>query len=432
MSFTELPLDEKILKAIQEMGYTTPTTIQKEAIPQIVNGHDLIASAQTGTGKTAAFMLPLLHHLLQNKDQRNGIPRILVLVPTRELAIQVASETTKFCKYLPDVKTICLFGGVPFPQQNKALSRRYEILVATPGRLLDHMGRGRLSLSKLGALVLDEADRMLDMGFVDDVKAIAAACPKTRQTLLFSATLGNNILSLSKELQNNPVQLRIKPDHSYASNIEQRMYMVDGIDHKLRILDHILENEMTGQTIIFTSTKRLADELADQLADKGHKAVALHGDINQGKRTRTFESMKKGTIQVLVATDVAARGIDVAKLSFVINFDLPMQAGDYIHRIGRTGRAGEKGIALTFVHPKERYLLAQIEQMTKQPMLSVTIPGLEPTKTHNSGGGKLFFPRRNQGGGRYNRSERKPHFQAAKPMSKGPKNRHRPKAKRDF
>lgn len=368
MSFNQLIADAQLLKAIEESGYTIPTPIQEQAIPKILEGCDLRASAQTGTGKTAAFLLPTLSRLSTPSPIKSKGPRILILVPTRELAMQVASEAKKYSKHLPNVKTVCIFGGAPYPPQNKDLSKYHEILVATPGRLIDHMERGRIDFSRLEVLILDEADRMLDMGFVDDVEKIADATPKARQTLLFSATLKGTVLNLSKRLLNNPLEILIAPNHDECKKIEQKFHHVDNIHHKYTTLDQILLEEGLEQAIIFTATKHQADVLVDKLANNGQKVGVLHGGMRQSQRTRTISQMRQGKVKILVATDVAARGIDVPAISHVINFDLPSNVEDYIHRIGRTGRAGATGIALTFVTNKDRPLLKQIEKFLGQKL----------------------------------------------------------------
>jgi superfamily II DNA/RNA helicase len=369
-------LHEKIQKAIAELGYATPTPIQERSIPKVLEGQDLQASSQTGTGKTASFVLPAINKLTE-PCQGKG-PRVLILVPTRELAMQVATEAAKYTKYLPHIKTVCIYGGMPYPLQNKQLAKPYDILVATPGRLIDHLERGRIQLSRVQMLILDEADRMLDMGFVEPVEYIASLTPKTRQTLLFSATLKGNVLKLSKRLLNNPLEIAIEPDYSKEVNIEQQVHTVDNIDHKYRLLDKVLADESLNQVIVFTSTKHQADQLADKLSVDGHPAGALHGDMNQRQRTRTLLALRKGAIRILVATDVAARGIDIPTISHVINFDLPMSAEDYVHRIGRTGRAGASGIALSFAAHRDMRLVQEIEKFTGKRMTPTVIPGMEP------------------------------------------------------
>lgn len=389
--FLNLSLDETIIKVLNEIGYETPTPIQELVIPKVLEGLDVIASAQTGTGKTAAFMLPILQ-LLTKPDFKNGRgPHVLVLVPTRELAMQVAEEAKKFSKYLPRTKTVCIYGGAPYPVQRKALSGIYEILVATPGRLMDHMEQGRIDLSQIKMLVLDEADRMLDMGFVADVEHIASQTPSKRQTLLFSATIDRKIIPFSQKLQNNPhtVDAIEKVDFT-KSSIEQNLYYVDNINHKLQILEHLLENADIKQGIIFTSTKNQADELADYLDDKGYETGALHGDMNQRQRSRTISKLRQGDIQFLIATDVAARGIDIPALSHVINFDLPFQPEDFIHRVGRTGRAGASGIAITFATYKEDFRVVKINKLLGKPIAIQTIAGMEPK---SSGQGSRGAPR---------------------------------------
>ena len=380
MTFKGLIPHPKILQAIEESGYTSPTPIQNEAIPKILGGNDLRASAQTGTGKTAAFLLPSLYRLTQsaNSSSSRG-PRILILVPTRELAMQVASQAIKYSKYLPRMRTVCIYGGAPYPIQNKDLSRPYEILVATPGRLIDHLNRGRIDFSRMEILILDEADRMLDMGFIDPVEQIAAALPSSRQTLMFSATLKGSVLNLSKRLLKEPEEISVATDLIKPENIEQRLYQVDNLEHKYRLIDHLLDDVTTGQAIIFTSTKRQADCLVDKLCDNGLQAAALHGDMNQRQRTRTVAQLRRNEIRFLVATDVAARGIDVQTITYVFNFDLPMNVEDYVHRIGRTGRAGATGIAISFAAGKDASVIRQIEQYTQQKMSLHVVPGMEPT-----------------------------------------------------
>lgn len=374
MSFDRLSLHPHLLQAIKDAGYEAPTPIQVEAIPHVLEGRDLKASAQTGTGKTAAFILPALHRLIAEKKMGKG-PRILVLVPTRELASQVAKEAMKYSQHAPFIKTVCIFGGTPYPEQNKQLSRPYDLLIATPGRLMDHLERGRIPLNRLELFILDEADRMLDMGFIEPVEEIARQIPNPHQTLLFSATLKGNVSKLAGRLLTNPVEVCIE---SKQGAIEQKLFMTDHIEHKYRLLDRLLEDRELKQTIIFTATKHQADVLADKLAEEGHSAAALHGDLNQRQRNRTILQLRKGTVNILVATDVAARGIDIPSLSHVINFDLPRSAEDYVHRIGRTGRAGATGIAISFSSHKEGGLVRNIEGFTGQKMVPSVLEGLEP------------------------------------------------------
>ncbi|MFA7241806.1 MAG: DEAD/DEAH box helicase [Sulfuricellaceae bacterium] len=381
MSFETLNLHPLILKSIAESGYTEPTAIQAQAIPEALAGHDLMASAQTGTGKTAAFILPALQKLTEPSPSKSRGPRILVLTPTRELANQVNEAAWKYGKGLR-VKTVCILGGMPYPLQNKLLSQPVDILVATPGRLIDHLERGRIDFSRLEMLVLDEADRMLDMGFIDDVEKIAAATPASRQTLLFSATLDGTVGKLAQRLLKEPKTIQVSTQQAKHENIEQRLHFVDDMAHKNRMLQHIISDVEVKQAIVFTSTKRDADQLAEDLFAQGHAAAALHGDMNQSARNRTLIKMKRGAIRVLVATDVAARGLDVSGISHVINFDLPKFAEDYVHRIGRTGRAGASGIAVSFASPKDGLHLKRIERFTGHNITPHVIPGLEPKRVH--------------------------------------------------
>lgn len=378
MNFKELFNNQNILDVIEESGYTTATPIQAQAIPKILEGVDIRACAQTGTGKTAAFIIPTLLKLVANPSKGKG-PRVLVLVPTRELAMQVAKEAAKFSRNIRGIKTVCIYGGAPYPVQNKELSAPYDILVATPGRLMDHMERGRIPFSRLEMLILDEADRMLDMGFIGPVEDIAAATPPGRQTLMFSATFNKSVLNLSKRLLKDPVEVTIDAEQTKHENIEQHLLNVDDLTHKYRLLEHYLADEETvNQIIIFTATKRQADVLVDVLSEKGHEVEALHGDMNQRQRTRTIEKLRRGNLRILVATDVAARGIDILTITHVVNFDLPNCAEDYVHRIGRTGRAGNKGVAIAFASAKDRHVVKEIERYTGFHMVPTVVPGLEP------------------------------------------------------
>ncbi len=379
MSFASLNLDSTLLRALEESGYTSPTPIQSQAIPVVTEGHDLMASAQTGTGKTAAFMLPALNLLATPHALKSRGPRILVLVPTRELATQVNEAARKYGKYIR-ARTVSIVGGMPYPLQNKLLSQPLDILVATPGRLLDHMERGRIDLSRLQMLILDEADRMLDMGFLPDVERICEQLSAERQTLLFSATLDGDIARVAKQILKNPKTIQVAAQREKHANIEQRLHYVDDMTHKNKLLEHLLIAPEVNQVIIFTSTKRHADVLAEDLYAAGHKTAALHGDMTQGARNRTLTKLRHGDVKVLVATDVAARGIDVQGISHVINYDLPKFAEDYVHRIGRTGRAGNSGIAISFASNMDRHILRKIEQFTGNTMTPVVIEGFEPKR----------------------------------------------------
>jgi superfamily II DNA/RNA helicase len=377
MSFENLNLNTAILKAIADTGYTEPTPIQTQAIPEIMAGHDLMASSQTGSGKTAAFILPVLNRLATPSAMPGKGPRVLVLTPTRELAQQVCDAATKYGKNMR-FKIISILGGMPYPVQNRMLSGHVDILVATPGRLIDHLERGRIDFSRLEVLILDEADRMLDMGFVDDVERIAQATPKTRQTLLFSATLDGVVGNLASRLLKTPKRITVSAARDKHENIEQRMMFADDVAHKNKMLSHLLTGVDMNQALVFTATKRDADALADKLSAQGLSVAALHGDMNQRERNRTLLNMRNGNVRILVATDVAARGLDVRGISHVINFDLPKFAEDYVHRIGRTGRGGSSGIAISFASNRDAQLLKRIERYTEQSIKMHTIEGLEP------------------------------------------------------
>ncbi|MDH3279716.1 MAG: DEAD/DEAH box helicase [Gammaproteobacteria bacterium] len=377
MSFKQLELDSRILKAVEGGGFQQPTDIQRHAIPLVLAGKDLMASAQTGTGKTAAFVLPVLHRLLKPAHKRGAGPRALVLTPTRELALQISDAVAQFGRYC-SLTTGNVVGGMPYPAQNRMLARPLDLLVATPGRLLDHMREGRVNFSRLEVLILDEADRMLDMGFIEPVKTIAAAVPAARQTLLFSATLEGQVLNIAKALMKNPERVQLAANRDRHASITQRVYQADDASHKRQLLAHHLVQDDLTQALVFTATKRGARRMAKVLDAQGHAVAALHGDMSQSARKRTVEHMRRGKIRVLVATDVAARGLDIRSISHVINFDLPTVAEDYIHRIGRTGRAQALGTAISLVAPDDRSKLNQIERLTGNRLERGVIVGLEP------------------------------------------------------
>ena len=379
MSFAELNLHASIQKAISVCGYATPTPIQAEAIPQALTGRDLIASAQTGTGKTAAFIIPALERLAKPGPAGIG-PRVLVLTPTRELAAQVADSVARYGRFLR-MRYGSIVGGMPYPDQVRLLRQPVDLIVATPGRLIDHLERGRIDLSRVELLVLDEADRMLDMGFTDAVDQITAATPKKRQTLLFTATMDDPMARLAGRLLKDPSRIAISSPQANHDSIEQRMHLTDNLGHKHKMLHHLLEDPTITQAIIFSATKRDADTLARDLYDRGLSAAALHGDMTQGARTRTLTNLRRGKVRFLVATDVAARGLDINGISHVINFDLPRAAEDYVHRIGRTGRAGATGVAISFVSPADAVYLQRIQRYTGQTVQMHTIPGLEPVSS---------------------------------------------------
>jgi superfamily II DNA/RNA helicase len=377
MLFKELNLNENLLRAIDKCGYSEATAIQQQAIPVVLEGHDLMASAQTGTGKTAAFVLPALQKFQTPSSKKGNGPRMLVLTPTRELAMQVSDNVGQFGRF-SQVVAGSIVGGMSYPPQIKMLRRSLDILVATPGRLMDHMEQGRIDFSRLEILVLDEADRMLDMGFIDDIRKIAAKTPRDRQTLLFSATLEGKILNIAKQLLNNPQKIQLASNKNRHESIKQHLHQADDFSHKNRLLAHYVGCDSLSQAVIFTATKRGADKLSKQLAAQGHKSAALHGDMGQGARKRTIEQMRGGKFRLLVATDVAARGLDINGISHVFNFDLPMVAEDYVHRIGRTGRAGRKGTAVSFVGPDDWSKLSGIERLTGKRLERDVIDGLEP------------------------------------------------------
>jgi superfamily II DNA/RNA helicase len=380
MSFQALGLAAPLLAAVSRAGFTNATAVQQQAIPAALQGHDLMVSAQTGSGKTAAFMLPALQRLSQQPGQGGRGVQVLVLTPTRELAQQVSDAATQLGSQLKDLRIATVVGGMPYGAQLKALSRRVDVLVATPGRLMDHLQSKRVDLSTVHTLILDEADRMLDMGFIDDIKTIVARTPAQRQTLLFSATLDGHVAKLAQAMMREPVRIQISAPKERHAQIDQHVLYADSVEHKLRLLDHMLRDASMDQAIVFTATKRGADQLADTLIEQGFDAQALHGDMNQRQRTRALNLLQRGRVKILVATDVAARGIDVQTISHAINFDLPMQAEDYVHRIGRTGRAGRLGKAITLVEHRDRFKVRRIEQFIGHGIATSEIPGLEPRK----------------------------------------------------
>lgn len=382
MSFEELQLVPPILKALAQCNHHHPTPVQVETIPKALAGGDVIASAQTGTGKTAAFVLPALQRLASAGRGDKGGPRVLVLTPTRELADQITQATRTYGRYVK-VKSVAIFGGMPFREQIRALSQSPEMIIATPGRLLDHMGRKLIDLSRLEMLVLDEADRMLDMGFIEDVERIADAVPAGCQKMLFAATLGSATTNLAQKLMEDPERVEVAPGRITHDSIEQRLHVTDNIQHKNRLLQHLCADTTVTRAIIFSATKRDADSLAGDLNRQGHRAAALHGNMTQHARNRTMLNMRQGKIRLLVATDVAARGLDIAGISHVINFDLPRLAEDYVNRIGRTGRNGESGIAISFASHGELGYLDRIERYLGRALTMHVIPGLEPAHPLN-------------------------------------------------
>jgi len=376
LSFDQLSLHPNLLKSVNELGFTEPSDIQKQAIPHILEGKDVMASAPTGTGKTAAFVLPALHNLSQTQAPEGHGPRVLVLTPTRELAKQVSDNIYNLTKYLR-MRSTTIVGGMPYPPQIKMLRQSLDFLVATPGRLIDHMNSGRVDFSRVQMLILDEADRMLDMGFVDEVTRIAKQTPADRQTLLFSATLEGQVEKVARALLKDPQRIQVAGVKVKHDSITQHMLQADDFRHKRKLLEHVLSDEFLEQAIIFTSTKKGADSLAEKLKDDGYACAALHGDMRQNMRRRVIEQMQRRRLKVLVATDVAARGLDIKTLSHVINFDMPMQAEDYVHRIGRTGRGGSTGNAYSLIGPQDWQLFYRVQKFLDTRYELTEIPGLE-------------------------------------------------------
>jgi len=396
MSFSTLGLHPSLLETLAALGYLEPTAVQRAAIPAALGRADLLVSSQTGSGKTAAFMLPALHRLVSAPPIARGIgPRVLVLTPTRELAQQVQKATHGYASG-QRLRTACLVGGMPYGLQLKQLSKPVDVVIATPGRLKDHLDRGRIDFARLELLVLDEADRMLDMGFAEDIDALIARMPATRQTLLFSATLEGVVGRLAQRVTRAARRIDIAPFKSIEPKIEQRALFADDDAHKARLLDALLRDTGLNQALVFTSTKRAAQALSGALVERGFAAAALHGDMRQRERGMTLQSLRDGRMRVLVATDVAARGIDVPGISHVINFDAPRQAEDYVHRIGRTGRAGRSGVAVTLLAHREKHLMRSIERYTGNALRVHVIPGLEPAARVERGAG----PRRAPNGAR--------------------------------
>ncbi len=370
--FSELGLAAPILKAVQEAGYETPSPIQAKSIAPLLEGHDLLGQAQTGTGKTAAFALPLLSRI----NAKAKAPQMLVLAPTRELAIQVSEAIQSYARHLKGLHVLPIYGGQSMGIQLRQLQRNPQVIVGTPGRILDHIRRGTLKLGQLQSLVLDEADEMLRMGFIDDVETILKETPDERQVALFSATMPGPIHRVSKRYLKDPVEIRIESKTSTVDTINQRYWQVTGT-HKLDALTRILEVENFDAMIIFVRTKNATTELAEKLEARGYSSSPLNGDMNQAAREKAIERMKKGKLDILVATDVAARGLDIERMSHVVNYDVPYDTESYVHRIGRTGRAGRKGEAILFISPREKRMLFAIEKATRQTITKMQLPSSE-------------------------------------------------------
>ncbi len=387
MNFQDLGLHEALTRALTDAGYTTPTPVQLQAMPGALAGKDMMVSSNTGSGKTACFVLPGLTRVLaartEAKRREKGVtygPRVLVLVPTRELALQVTKAVSNYGRHVQGLRVASIVGGVPYAAQLQALRGPLDILIATPGRLMDHMASGKAVLANVELLVLDEADRMLDMGFIDDIHHIAKSLPASRQTLMTSATFAGNVGGLARQLLRDPQRIEVAPHTEAHADIEQRLHWADDLTHKNALLDHILTERSVEQAVIFTSTQRDADWLADRLAELGHAVASLHGGMPQGRRNRVLEGLRRRHLRVLVATDVAARGIDVPSISHVINYGLPMKAEDYVHRIGRTGRAGRSGLAVTLAERRDVGMIQRIQRFTTQRIPLATIEGLEPKR----------------------------------------------------
>ncbi|MBL4670625.1 MAG: DEAD/DEAH box helicase [Arenicella sp.] len=371
INFTDLNLPEPILQAVADQGYEQPSPIQAEAIPPLLEGRDLLGQAQTGTGKTAAFALPLL----ANIDPNNRAPQLLILAPTRELAIQVAEACQQYAKHIKGINVLPIYGGQSYTIQLKQLNRGAQVVVGTPGRVMDHMRRKTLSLDALNALVLDEADEMLRMGFIDDVKWVLEQSPPDRQIALFSATMPREVKRVADQHLKDPVHIKIASKTATGANISQRYWIVRGV-HKLDAITRILESEDSEGVIVFVRTKNATVELADKLSARGFRSEALNGDIPQANREKIIDRLRSGKLDILVATDVVARGLDVERISHVINYDVPHDTEGYIHRIGRTGRAGRSGKAILFVAPREKRMLFSIERATKQPITPMDLPSI--------------------------------------------------------
>ena len=393
MSFTNLGLSKPILKAIEDQGYTSPSPIQAQAIPLVLEGKDVLAGAQTGTGKTAGFTLPILELMMHKSLKRQKLKtRALILTPTRELAAQVHQNVVDYSKYLPFTSAV-IFGGVGINPQKAKLKNGVDILVATPGRLLDLIGQDALDLSNVEFFVLDEADRMLDMGFIHDIKKVLKMLPRDKQSLLFSATFSSSIKTLADNLLDNPTLIEVAKRNTSGSNISQVIHFVDK-GRKKELLTHLIKRDNWHQVLVFTRTKHGANKLTQHLEIEGIKAAAIHGNKSQGARTKALADFKANQIQVLVATDIAARGIDIDQLPHVINFELPNVPEDYVHRIGRTGRAGNDGVALSLVCVDEHEFLRDIEKLIKKDIEKVVIPGYEVDPTIKP------EPKKKQGGNR--------------------------------
>ncbi len=415
MTFEDLKLIPSILKALKYQNYTTPTAIQAQSIPLILQGEDVLGSAQTGTGKTAAFAIPIIQHLCKVKQNLKGKRKILSLVvtPTRELAIQIGENFSAYSQYT-SLKNTVIFGGVGQGPQTNVLKNGVDVLVATPGRLLDLMNQGYISLDDIKYFVLDEADRMLDMGFIHDIKKILAQLPKKRQSLFFSATMPKNILDLSNQILNHPKKVTVNPVSSTAESIQQYLYTTNKSD-KSSLLLHILNDQKIDQVLVFSRTKHGADRIVRNLRKKNIECAAIHGNKSQNQRQKALKEFKIGQINALVATDIAARGIDIDKLQYVINYDIPNEPETYVHRIGRCGRAGEEGISISICEPEENQFVKDIEKLTKQKIRLVSDNPFPQTDKPMTNAEKKAF--------RKEKEQKKQTFFANRKKNKGGRNR---------
>ncbi|MES2528808.1 MAG: DEAD/DEAH box helicase [Bdellovibrionota bacterium] len=426
--FNELPLNPTILKNLEDSGYTTPTPIQREAIPHLLEGKDLLGIAQTGTGKTAAFSLPIINYLVKNpKEVKNLAPRVLILSPTRELASQISANIQKYSKGL-HIGTTVIFGGVGQAPQVAAIRRGLDIIVATPGRLLDLMEQGLLKIDTIEVFVLDEADRMLDMGFIHDIKKVIAKLPKDRHTLLFSATMPDEISRLASNLLKNPVRVEVTPPSSTVERIDQRVIFTQRV-HKYQLLRKLLGEEGVNLTLVFTRTKHGANKIVDYLAHHQIPSAAIHGNKSQSARESALSSFKEGKIKVLIATDIAARGLDINGVSHVINFDLPVEAESYVHRIGRTARAGKEGDAISFCDETERDALSRIQKLIKLRLITEEfvgeaegkLPVSKPFRDPRRDMQRSREPRQDDRGPRQESRDQRPDNRGPRPDDRGPR-----------
>jgi len=384
MLFDVFGLDRRLLRAVDTLEWLEATPIQAESIPHALEGQDVLACARTGSGKTGAFVLPVMHRLLSGEERTGRGPQVLILCPTRELAMQVGDQMKELGRYTR-LSSACIVGGEAYPPQIRAMEEGLDLLVGTPGRLIDHLRSGKLVLDGVNTLVLDEADRMLDMGFIDDVMRLARACPEERQTLFFSATLDGPVFSVATRLVNDPVRVEVDSSDALHADIEEIVLRADSEGHKQELLLHLCRDPELTRALVFVGTKSRADDESQNLRSAGYDVVALHGDLPQSKRTRVVERLRDGRVRIVVATDVAARGLDIEGVTHVVNYDLPRTPREYVHRIGRTGRAGAQGVAVSLVAPADWIRLADIEKFRGESLTRMVIPGKEPTRAAPQG-----------------------------------------------